>query len=231
MATNEFEDWLNSNSDVESSVTAASDTAVSQEDVDELAIYIANDGRLYEQITTPIIKNMKRKRRNGNYDDALAVKGWQHLADEGVRRYDKEFGSGKGSITWLNKATRTAIAEELKEYYEEEISYDDSVNSSADISAGVDTNRNSSNRFNTTVENDSEYLTALADGVINERNTNYGDAGELIYSISEAAITFSLDSEVVYIQPVDRISPDWDDLDDDIEELYESICSAVISQF
>ncbi len=169
MAANEFEDWLNSNSDVESSVTAASDTAVSQEDVDELVLYITNDGRLYEQITTPIIKNMKHKRRNGNYDDALAVKGWQHLADEGVRRYDKEFGSDKGSIAWLNKATRTAIAEELKEYYEEEISYDDSVNSSA----GVDTNKNSSNRFNTTVENDSKYLTALADGVINEWNTNF----------------------------------------------------------
>lgn len=138
---------------------------------------ITNDGRLYEQITILIIKNMKRKRKNGNYDDALAVKGWQHLADEGVRRYDKEFGSGNGSIAWLNKATRTAIAEELKEYYEEEISYDDSVNSSADISDGVDTNKNSSNRFNTTVENDSEYLTALADGVINEWNTNYGDAG------------------------------------------------------
>lgn len=67
MAANEFEDWLNSNSDVESSVTAVSDTAVSQEDVNELVLYITNNGRLYEQITTPIIKNMKRKRRNGNY--------------------------------------------------------------------------------------------------------------------------------------------------------------------
>lgn len=50
------------------SVTATqTDTTVSQEDVDELVLYITNDGRLYEQITTPIIKNMKRKRRNGNY--------------------------------------------------------------------------------------------------------------------------------------------------------------------
>ncbi len=59
----------------------------------------------------------------------------------------------------------------------------------------------------------------------------YGDAGVLIYSISEAAITFSLDSEVVYIQPVEQILPDWNDLDADIEELYGSIWSAVISQF
>ncbi len=106
-------------------VNAATNTEVSQGDVDELVLYITNDGRLYEQVATPIIKNMKRKRKNGNYDDKLAVKGWQHLADEGVRRYDKEFGSGRGSLTMLNKATRIAIAEELKEYYEDEVSYEE----------------------------------------------------------------------------------------------------------
>lgn len=108
-------------------VLCARDTQVSQEDVRELVLYITNDGNLYRQMTTPIIKNMKRKRKSGKYDDTLAVKGWMHLADEGVRRYDKEFGSGKGSLTMLNKATREAIAEELKEYYEDEISYEETT--------------------------------------------------------------------------------------------------------
>lgn len=112
---------------------AARDNIVSQEDVDELVLYITNDGALYRQMTTPIIENMKRKRKSGKYDDTLAVKGWMHLADEGVRRYDKEFGSGRGSLTMLNKATREAIARELKEYYEDEISYEDGVNSSRSI--------------------------------------------------------------------------------------------------
>lgn len=115
-----------------SSISAAADNTVSKEDVNELVLYITNDGRLYKQMTTPIINNMKRKRKNGNYDDSLAVKGWQHLADEGVRRYDKEFGSGRGSLSMLNKATRMAIAEELKEYYEDEVSYEEQAVQSAD---------------------------------------------------------------------------------------------------
>lgn len=116
------------------SVCAASDNSVSSEDVDELVLYITNDGDLYRQMTTPIINNMKRKHKNGNYDDTLAVKAWMHLTDAGVKKYDKEFGSGKGSVAWLNKATREAIAEELKEYYEDEISFDESAVQGADDS-------------------------------------------------------------------------------------------------
>lgn len=115
-----------------SRISAAADNTVSQEDVDEFVLYITNDGRLYEQVAKPIIKSMKRKRKNGNYDDSLAVKGWMHLADESVRRYDKEFGSGRGSLTMLNKATRMAIAEELKEYYEDIVSYEEQAVQSAD---------------------------------------------------------------------------------------------------
>lgn len=142
MAANEFEDWLNSASYVESSVIVASDTAISQEDVNELVLYITNDGQLYRQKTTPIIENMKRKRKNGKYNDNLAVKAWQYLADDGVRKYDKEFGSGKGSVAWLGKATREAIARELKDYYEDEITYEEqAIDSATEIScsSSVDT--------------------------------------------------------------------------------------------
>lgn len=119
-------------------VTAASDTAVSTEDVDELVLYITNDGDLYRGRASSIIKNLKRKAKNGNYDKELAVKAWQYLADDGVRKYDKEFGSGRGSVAWLNPATRKAIATELRDYYEEEIFYDDSVTSSMAINASSD---------------------------------------------------------------------------------------------
>lgn len=105
------------------SITASERTGVSGDDVRELVLYITNDGELYRGMTSSIISNMRRKRKSGKYDSALAVKGWMYLADAGVRKYDKEFGSGKGSLTMLNKATREAIAEELMEYYEDEISY------------------------------------------------------------------------------------------------------------
>ena len=105
------------------SITASERTGVSGDDVRELVLYITNDGELYRGMARSIIDNMRRKRKSGKYDSALAVKGWMYLADAGVRKYDKEFGSGRGSLTMLNKATREAIAEELMEYYEDEISY------------------------------------------------------------------------------------------------------------
>lgn len=114
-----------------SSVMSASrDTSVSKDDVTELVTYIENDETLYRQVIKPTIDNMKRKRKSGKYDDTLAVKAWMHVADEGVRKYDKEFGSGRGSLTLLNKATREAIAKGLKDSFEEEISYEDDVKSS-----------------------------------------------------------------------------------------------------
>ena len=97
---------------------------ISNDDVDELVLYITNDGRLYTQMITPTINNMKRKNKRGQYDRDLAVKAWQYVADEGVRRYDKEFGSGRGSLTMLSKPTRQAIAEQLRDYYEDEIFYE-----------------------------------------------------------------------------------------------------------
>lgn len=100
------------------------DDTVDKEAVRELVLVITNDGDLYRQHTTPMIENLKKKVAKGKYDRELAVKLWQYLADEGVRRYDKEFGSGRGSVSMLNPATRRAIAEELRDYYEEQIMWD-----------------------------------------------------------------------------------------------------------
>lgn len=93
----------------------------SAEDVDELVLYITNDGHLYRNKTVYIINNLARKMKAGKYDPELAVKAWQYLADEGVREYDREFGSGKGSLTLLPKKTRIDIAKELRDYYLEDV--------------------------------------------------------------------------------------------------------------
>lgn len=106
-----------------------------------------------------------------------------------------------------------------------------SKNSVTSVSAGVDSNRNSSMRYNTEKNNDMEYLTSIADGATNDFNSNYGDIGELTYDISESVITFSLDGEPVYIQPIDQIKVNWDDLNEDIEELYGTIWSEVMPRF
>lgn len=114
------------------SVLAASRGSVSQEDVNELVLYITNDGQLYSGKTTAIVNNLKRKIKSGKYDPTLAVKAWMYLADDGVRKYDKEFGSGTGKL-FLNKATREAIAEELAEYYDDWV-HEDDVSASTRVS-------------------------------------------------------------------------------------------------
>lgn len=111
--------------------SAFRDNNISEDDVRELVLTITNDGDMYRGIIQSVINNLTRKYKKGNYDRDLAVKAWQYVADEGVRRYDKQFGSGRGSVAWLNPATRRAIAEELRDYYEDIIMYeDDDVNAS-----------------------------------------------------------------------------------------------------
>lgn len=93
---------------------------VSKDDVRELVLYITNKEELYPQIKS-VIANMKRKRKANKYDDESAVKAWQYVADAGVKMYDKQYGSGKGSLTLLDKPTRKEIAIQLKDYYDEDL--------------------------------------------------------------------------------------------------------------
>lgn len=122
-------EWFDS-SDLADDVTSSTkieafrDDTVDETAVRELVLVITNDGDLYRQRTTPIIENLKKKAAKGTYDREKAVKLWQYLADDGVRMYDKEYGSGRGSVAMLNPATRRRIAEELRDYYEEEIMWD-----------------------------------------------------------------------------------------------------------
>lgn len=111
-------------------LTAARDTTVDKDAVRELVLYITNDASLYPQVQA-IVKNMKQKIKRGKYDDELAVRAWQYLADAGVAKYDKEFGSGGGTKAMLNKATREQIARELRDEYA------DMVNEDVEASEGL----------------------------------------------------------------------------------------------
>ena len=108
----------------------------STDDVNELVLYITNDGDLYRRRTLPIISNLAKKMKRGAYDPELAVKAWQYLADDGVRKYDKEFGSDGGKL-FLDKATRTEIARELRDYYEEQVREESGIEASTSIQSNT----------------------------------------------------------------------------------------------
>ena len=111
-------------------ISAARDTTIDKDAVRELVLYITNDASLYPKVQS-IVKNMQQKIKRGKYDAELAVKAWQYLADAGVAKYDREFGSGGGTKAMLNKATREQIARELRDEYE------DMVNEGVEASEGL----------------------------------------------------------------------------------------------
>jgi hypothetical protein len=83
---------------------------------DELELFIDNDGDLYRQQTTPIIKNLATKMAKGQYDHAKAVKLWGYLMEAGAKKYAKEFGG-----TWnlmFSVATRKECAERFAKAFE-----------------------------------------------------------------------------------------------------------------
>ena len=95
-------------------------------DADELTLYIDNNADLYRQQVTPIIQNLKRKIKNGIYDPILALKLWGYLADNGAKRYHKEFGDE--NIKWFEmfpKNVRLEVAKELQDHYDEELKFKD----------------------------------------------------------------------------------------------------------
>ena len=83
--------------------------------VDELVLYISNDGQLYQSRVIPIVKNLHKKVQKGVYNPELAVKLWKYLADAGAQKYGKEFDM-QGAIS---VATRVEVAKKLRDEYEE----------------------------------------------------------------------------------------------------------------
>lgn len=90
-------------------------------EAEELALYIENTSELYHGITHSVIENLKKKARKGEYDKNRAVDAWMYVADAGARMYDKELGSGRGSMTLFTKDERRKAAEKLARYYEDNV--------------------------------------------------------------------------------------------------------------
>lgn len=82
----------------------------------ELSLFISNDGQLYRQMTRPIILALSRRHINKTYKADMAVKAWENLVEEGIRRYSKEYGK----IT-ANPATRNEAAKDLQQEWQGEI--------------------------------------------------------------------------------------------------------------
>lgn len=83
---------------------------------DELVLYTENDGQLYERVFMPIIKNLTKKKKNNTYDSESAIKAFAYLAEEGAKKYAKDFGG-----TWntmFDVSTRKQVATDFRDKFE-----------------------------------------------------------------------------------------------------------------
>ena len=94
--------------------------AVDKAIVRELFIYIINDSQIHRQRIQPIIKNLSGKVGKATYDGNKAIKAFGYAVTDGLKKYEQEHAS-KGWAKTVDKKTREAIAEELLEYYSEQI--------------------------------------------------------------------------------------------------------------
>jgi hypothetical protein len=84
----------------------------------ELELFIVNDANIYRQRITPIIKNLSRKKKSGKYDNELAKKAFIYAVNDGIKSYNKEFGSGAMK---LDKTSKMKVASELLGRFSDEI--------------------------------------------------------------------------------------------------------------
>lgn len=86
----------------------------------ELKLYIENDADLYRQQMEPIQRNLSKKHKKGTYNHELAPKLWKYLADNGAKKYTKEFDSAP-SFGCFVPAVRKEVAQALADGYRVEL--------------------------------------------------------------------------------------------------------------
>ena len=90
--------------------------------ITEIKLTALNDADLYRQQGKPIIDNLAKKMVKGTFDAEKAVKLYQYLADNAVKKYSVEqFGKRTPTLTILSKPEREILAQHLFEEFAEEI--------------------------------------------------------------------------------------------------------------
>ena len=87
------------------------------EEMRELKLFIDNDASLYRQRYMPILKNLSKKKKKGNYRKRLAQKAFMYLIDDGAKRYVRSYGGNHLDV--FPKRQRKNLAKEYVEEFEQ----------------------------------------------------------------------------------------------------------------
>lgn len=97
-------------------------TYVNEAAANELFLYATNDYRLYNMYVQPILKNFRRKVKNGTFNEKLAPKAFDSCVKDAAMRYCKEFGTpGQPYYYIFNAATRREVSRMMYGFFAHEI--------------------------------------------------------------------------------------------------------------
>lgn len=140
-------------------------------------------------------------------------------------RYDVERNQNGRYIPVSDELANLGSLYDAEKEFDEWLEESD-INSATDIKASIGGKSSSTDDF--------EYYKALADKVVEYANTYFDnlELTNLVYDISDKMLTFTDiaggRNEVVYIIPLENITPNWDDLEADADELYESMMGSLL---
>lgn len=86
----------------------------------EIELFADNDSQLYFQQRRPILINLGKKYKKGTYDISKAAKLWRYYIDSAMKKYHKEFGTGKDWHKLLSTHDRQLLALELAQQTKDE---------------------------------------------------------------------------------------------------------------
>ena len=87
------------------------------EEMEELKLYIDNDSSIYRQRYMPILKNLSKKKKKGNYRKNLASKAFMYMIDDGAKRYVRSYGGNHLDV--FPKRQRKSLAKDYVEEFEQ----------------------------------------------------------------------------------------------------------------
>ena len=88
--------------------------------VHDVSLYIVNDGDLYKQFTSQIIKTLARFKKQGVYDEDRAHAAYTNLAKRGLKKYNNEVDR-EHRYEGLSKDDFLALATDLTNYYDDQV--------------------------------------------------------------------------------------------------------------
>lgn len=86
----------------------------------ELVLFADNDYRTYKRREAFDV-NLAKKLAAGTYDHAQAPKLWRYYVDYVVQEYDRQHGSGRGSLTIVSPRVRQLAAQMFADRFHLEV--------------------------------------------------------------------------------------------------------------